>query len=288
MEKVGFIGLGNMGGRVARAIASKGYELTVFDLNREAANAFSDAAAVAGDTLEVLRRSDIVFLSLPSSKVVEPIVDAFIQDGVADKIIVDTSTSYPISTKKMYARVKAAGGALVDLPLSGVPADAEKGKLLGMFGGDAELFEKLRPVVSCFANRYANLGGSGCGHVTKLIFNYIALSYVNTYAMAFPLTETMGLDNQQLFELLQTTGMGCGIMNFYVPKMIGKTYDMAFALELAHKDLTYVKNMFEEYQVPAFALDGVLTLLRTSIRDGRGKEDYSACIATMFDFFEKK
>jgi 3-hydroxyisobutyrate dehydrogenase-like beta-hydroxyacid dehydrogenase len=292
MEKIGFIGLGNMGKRIAMAIANKSYPLTVFDVNPRALKEFTANAkggvSAAADAAEILEKSDIVFLSLPSSKIVEPIIESFIRKGVKGKIIVDTSTSYPLSTRNLHKKVKEAGGDLVDLPISGVPADADSGKLLALFGGDAPLFEKLRPVAECFANRYANLGPSGSGHVTKLIFNFIALSYVNIYAMAFPLTEKMGLDNQQLYELLKTTGMSCGTFNFYAPKMIGKTYDMAFALELAHKDLSYVKNMFEEFQVPAYALDGTLNLLRTSIRDGRGKEDYSACIATMFEFFAKK
>jgi 3-hydroxyisobutyrate dehydrogenase-like beta-hydroxyacid dehydrogenase len=288
MQKIGFIGLGNMGKRVAMAILNKGYPMTVFDQNPAAMEAFVSKAKTAANALEVLENSEIIFLSLPSSKIVEPLIESFIQAGVKGKIIVDTSTSYPLSTRNLYQKVKGAGGALIDSPLSGVPADADKGKLLALFGGDPEYLEKLQPVVSCFADRFPNLGESGSGHITKLIFNFIALSYVNIYAMAFPLTEKMGLDNQQLYELLQTTGMSCGTLKFYVPKMIDKTYDMAFALELAHKDLSYVKSMFEEYQVPAFALDGILNLLRTSIRDGKAKEDYSACIATMYEFFASK
>jgi 3-hydroxyisobutyrate dehydrogenase-like beta-hydroxyacid dehydrogenase len=288
MEKIGFIGLGNMGKRVAWAILGKGYPMTVYDANPQALETFGAKAQTAANSVEVLKASEVIFLSLPSSKIVEPIIESFISAGVEGKIIVDTSTSYPLSTRKFYEKVKVSGGDMVDLPLSGVPFDADQGKLLALFGGDPELFEKLRPIVGSFANRYANLGKSGSGHVTKLIFNFIALSYVNIYAMAFPLTEKMGLDNQQLYELLKTTGMSCGTLNFYAPKMINKTYDMAFALELAHKDLSYVKSMFEEFQVPAYALDGTLNLLRTSIRDGKSKDDYSACISTMFDFFKDK
>jgi 3-hydroxyisobutyrate dehydrogenase-like beta-hydroxyacid dehydrogenase len=288
MQKIGFIGLGNMGKRIAMAIVNKGWPMMVYDADPAAMESFASKTKTAKNTLEVLENSEIVFLSLPSTKIVEPIIESFIKAGVKDKIIVDTSTSYPLSTRVLYKKVKEAGGALVDSPISGLPSDADSGKLLALFGGDSEYLEKLKPVVSCFADRFPNLGGSGCGHITKLIFNFIALSYVNIYAMAFPLTEKLGLDNHQLHELLKTTGMGCGTMNFYVPKMIDKTYDMAFALELAHKDLSYVKSMFEEYQVPAYALDGTLNLLRTSIRDGKGKEDYSACIATMFEFFAKK
>jgi 3-hydroxyisobutyrate dehydrogenase-like beta-hydroxyacid dehydrogenase len=286
MRKIGFIGLGNMGKRVAMAIINKGHPVTVFDADSAARENFKSKASIAENAVEVVQKSELVFLSLPSSKVVEPMIGSFIESGVKGKIIVDTSTSYPFTTKKLFEKIKSAGGTMVDLPLSGVPADADAGKLLALFGGESALFEDLRPIVECFANRYVNLGGPGNGHITKLIFNFVALSYVNIWAMAFPLTEKLGLDNNQLYELLKTTGMACGMLNFYVPKMINKTYDKAFSLELAHKDLSYVKNMFEEYQVPSFALDGVLSLLRISIRDGKGKEDYSRCIETMFEFFK--
>jgi len=288
MHTIGFIGLGNMGGPVARAIAARGYAMRVYDVCPETLQGFSSVAAIASSAVDALNGSDILFLSLPSTKVVEPIVRALLKADIQGKIIVDTSTSYPLSTRALYEEVKEAGGRFADVPLSGVPQQAVEGKLLALFGGDDDVYETLKPVVSSFAGRFAKLGGPGSGHITKLIFNFIALSYVNIYATAFPLTEKMGLDNQQLYELLKGTGMGCGTMDFYVPKMIGKTYDMAFALGLAHKDLSYVKGMFEEYQVPPFALDGVLELLRIGIRDGLAQEDYSACIKTMYGFFEGK
>ena len=288
METLGFIGLGNMGGAICRALVDRGNQVTVYDLNEKAVSAFQGKARIAGDAVEVLEKSGIIFLSLPASRHVIPILEEYLTHGVKGKTVVDTSTSYPETTRAFYERFKEAGGSLVDLAISGAPADAGKGGLMALFGGDEEEHEHLAPYVACFANRYPNLGGSGNGHTAKILFNFVDMTYVNIYAMAFPLAEKMGLDMHQLFELLMTTGMGCGTMNFYVPKMIDRTYDMAFALELAHKDLTYCRNLFEKFQVPAFALDGELAMLRTAIRDGKGKMDYSACISTMFEFFEGK
>lgn len=288
MEKLGFIGLGNMGGAICHALVEKENAVTVFDLSEKALEGFRGKAAIAGNAIEVLDNSDIVFLSLPASKQVVPILESYLDHGVMGKTVVDTSTSYPETTREFYARFKEAGGVLVDLAISGAPADAARAGLMALFGGDPEQHERLAPIVACFADRYPNLGGSGNGHTAKILFNFVAMTYVNIYAMAFPLADKMGLDMHQLFELLMTTGMGCGTMNFYVPKMIDRTYDMAFALELAHKDLTYCRNLFEKFQVPAFALDGELAMLRTAIRDGKGEMDYSACIGTMFEYFEGK
>jgi 3-hydroxyisobutyrate dehydrogenase-like beta-hydroxyacid dehydrogenase len=277
-----------MGGAICRALVEKGQNVTVFDLSEKAVAKFRGKAAVAADALDLLDKCDLIFLSLPASKNVVPILESYLARGVKGKTVVDTSTSYPETTREYYEKFRAGGGNLVDLAISGAPADAAQGGLMALFGGDPEQYERLRPIVACFANRYPNLGASGNGHTAKILFNFIAMSYVNIYAMAFPLADKMGLDMHQLFDLLTTTGMGCGTMKFYVPKMIDRTYDMAFALELAHKDLTYCRNLFEKFQVPAFALDGELAMLRTAIRDGKGKLDYSASIGTMFEFFEGK
>jgi len=287
MHPIGFIGLGSMGGEIAKAIAGKGYELTAFDSASEACEQLEPVAAIAESADDVFQRCEIIFLSLPSSLIVEPMVENFILSGVEGKTIVDTSTSDPLSTKRLYKKIRAEGGQYADLTISGMPGQAPAGKLMGMFGGDRDVYEQLAPIVACFADRYEYMGESGCGNVTKLIFNFIALSYVNLYAMAFSLSDKEGLDNHQILRILQTTGMHCGIMDFYVPKMIDKTYDMAFKLKLAYKDLALVKGMFDEYKVPAYALNGIMDYLRTSMRDGKGEMDYSASIATMFEFFEK-
>ena len=117
--------------------------------------------------------------------------------------------------------------------------------------------------------------------LTKLSINFLGLSYVGLYAQLFPLTEKMGIDNQVLQKLIGNSGTNCGVFQFYSGKMINRTYDMAFSLENAHKDLSYVKELYENYQVPAFMLDGLLDMLRAGIRDGDGPRDYSASIDTM-------
>lgn len=288
MKKIGFIGLGNMGGRLCDAIIRGGFDVTVYDLREEVRASYADRATVADSSDELLAACDTLCLSLPSSREIEPLVKGWIEKGVAGKAIVDFSTSHPMSTKALYAEVKAAGGTLADVPVVGTPAAAEKGTLAVPFGGDKELFEEIRPLVSCFGDKYEYMGPSGCGDLTKLSINFLGLSYVGLYAQLFPLTEKMGIDNQVLQKLIGNSGTNCGVFQFYSGKMINRTYDMAFSLENAHKDLSYVKELYESYQVPAFMLDGLLDMLRAGIRDGDGPRDYSASIDTMTRYLEKK
>ena len=108
MASIGFIGLGNMGGEIAKAIASKGYELLVFDTNTEALGKFESIASPAKSAGDVCLSCETIFLSLPSSLIVEPMVESFLLIGLEGKTIVDTSTSDPLSTRKLYEKLKAA------------------------------------------------------------------------------------------------------------------------------------------------------------------------------------
>jgi 3-hydroxyisobutyrate dehydrogenase-like beta-hydroxyacid dehydrogenase len=286
METIGFIGLGAMGSGICSSLIAKGKSVTVYDINQNALEQFKDTATIADSPNEVLKNSDCIFLSLPSSKEVEPLVEGFLSEGVNDKTIVDLSTSYPFSTKRLYQLVKESGGTYVDAALAGSPDDCKTGKIMVLFGGDKMHFDRLKPTMECFCGKYKYVGESGSGHLAKLMMNFIGLSYITLYAQTFPLTEKMGLDNHVLRELISESGLGCGTFNFYAPKLLSKSYDLAFAMELAHKDLTYVRQLFEAYQAPAFSLDGTLNLMRTGLKEGRGKKDVSEICAVMHEFFE--
>jgi 3-hydroxyisobutyrate dehydrogenase-like beta-hydroxyacid dehydrogenase len=288
MEKIGFIGLGAMGSGICRNLIEKGYSATVYDMNPKVLEKFQDKADAVNDSMTVFNNSDFIFLSLPSSKEIEPLVEKFLEAGVKGKTIIDLSTSYPFSTKMLYKKVKENGGSFIDAALSGSPEDCDNGVIMVLFGGDKVDYSRLEPMMKGFCGNYKYVGESGSGHVAKLILNFIGLSYISLYAQTFPLTEKMGMDNNIMRELIAESGMGCGAFDYYAPKLLNKTYDMAFALELAHKDLTYARKLFEEYEVPAFSLDGVLNLLRTGIKDGKGKKDFSECGAIMHEFFEGK
>jgi 3-hydroxyisobutyrate dehydrogenase-like beta-hydroxyacid dehydrogenase len=288
MEKIGFIGLGAMGSGICRNLIENGYKTTLYDTNRNALESFNNSATIVDDPVEVLKNSDRIFLSLPSSKEVEATVERFLAEGVEGKTIIDLSTSYPFSTKKLYKLVKEKGGVFVDAGLAGSPEDCENGKIMVLFGGDKSDYSRLESIMSSFCGKYKYVGESGSGHLAKLMMNFIGLSYISLYAQTLPLTEKMGMDNNIMRELISESGLGCGTFNFYAPKLLSKSYDLAFALELAHKDLTYVRKLFEEFQVPAFSLDGTLNLLRTGIKEGRGKKDVSEICAVMHEFFEGK
>lgn len=276
MTTIGFIGLGRMGGGISRKLLEHGYAMTVFDINEENSRPFADKANIAANVGEVLERSDVIFLSLPGSPQVEETVELFISQGVNGKMIVDLSTSYPLSSSKLHAQVKAAGGQFADASLTGTPTHAQQGNLIVTFGGDDEAFAQCAPIIGTFAARGVHhIGGPGAGNIAKLANNYLSIMYIALYSEIFPLAEKLGFDTDKLFEIIGNSGVNCPMYQSNAPKIINKTYDPSFALDLALKDLTYVKKLFDEHQFPSFVLDGGLNLLKIGHQKGYGSNDCS-------------
>lgn len=286
MKKIGFIGLGAMGYGICRNLIDKaGGRVTVYDVNPAACGAFSGKADIAGSAQEVFEKSDVIFMSLPNSNIVEATMEAYFSGSRHEKIIVDLSTSYPLSTRKLYQRVKALGGAFVDAPLLGGPDDTKRGEAPSIVAGDKEVVDSILPLLACYAKPIDYVGEAGNGHIIKLAMNFTGLSYAVIEAQMFALMKKMGLDIQNLFSIMNGNIFGNWVFDFYGKKFISGDYHMDFALELGLKDLSYFKKMYDEYNVPGFALDGVLDLLRNSVKDGRGKRDYSEVSATLYDYF---
>ncbi|HHV58918.1 MAG TPA: NAD(P)-dependent oxidoreductase [Clostridiaceae bacterium] len=286
MKKIGFIGLGKMGSGMCRNLIKNGYEMRVYDLSREAMERFKDEATPLEDPVEVFRQSDVTFLSLPSSKEVEELTAKFLKAGVGGKFLIDASTSLPISTKKIYAEFKEKGGHVLDAPLLGGPADAVNGTLFALIGGDKKDFDECEELFKCYCRKYDYVGGSGSGHFAKLAMNFVGLGYTAIYAQVFTLGEKYGINPSYMFDLIASSNMDCRVFRFYGPKIANREYRLDFALELALKDFGYIKKLYEEYNVPAFVLDGILDLLRTGVKDGRGSHDYSECAAVLRDYLK--
>jgi 3-hydroxyisobutyrate dehydrogenase-like beta-hydroxyacid dehydrogenase len=284
MTKIGFIGVGKMGRGMCDNIIKNGYEVTVFDKSEDNLNHFINKAKIAKDPLDVYRNSDVTFLSLPNSDIIENIVGKFIEEGVKGKTIVDVSTSYPESTKNLYRIFKANGGAFIDAPVLGGPDDTAAGNAPCIISGDKEEVEKVIPIVSCYASPVDYFGESGSAATVKLAMNFTGLMHAAIIAQMFPLMEKLGIDTKNLFKIMNEGPFHNWIFDFYGRKYVNKDYHMDFALDLALKDMTYMKRLYEKFNVPGFLLDGGLDLMRAGVKDGRGSRDTSEIAAVMYEY----
>lgn len=287
MKKIGFIGLGNIGKGICNNLIRHGYSLSVYDVYRPAMERFTTKAYLAEDPADVLVNSECVFLSLPKTEVVEATVATFLQTGVAGKVIIDTSTSYPMSTRKLYEQIKAAGGTMLDAPLMAGPDEAEAGTLDIVVGGDRDDYDKVTDLFKAYCQSYKYVGPIGTGHLMKIAINFCSLTEALLFAQLFPVMEKAGIAPTVLFKVFDESNLKNWISNFYTKKYASREYRLDFALALGTKDLGYMKRIYEEYNVPGFILDGALDFCRVSLRDqmpGEPPIDMSYPCETMYRF----
>lgn len=223
-QRIGFIGLGNMGGRMTRRIVDGGVPVLGFDMSQEAV--VGAGATPADSAVRVVAESDIVLLSLPDSKVVEKVVldEAFLAALRPGQIVVDLSTAAPSSTQAIHARLLTLGVEYLDAGISGGAAAAEKGTLTLMVGGSAAALEQVQSTFAHFATNVFLLGGPGAGHSTKLLNNFLNAIALSATAEVMVAAKKAGLDLQTVLDVLNSSsGVNFATQNRF-PKIIQGDY----------------------------------------------------------------
>ena len=259
-DRIGFIGLGNMGGRMTRRVVDGGVPVLGFDLSAaaiEAAGATGAASPVA-----VIEGSDVIFLSLPDSKVVEKVVFGdpdFIPALRSGQVLVDLSTAAPSSTQKISAALAERGVAYLDAGISGGAAAAEKGTLTLMVGGDAEALERVQAPMAHFASNVFHMGASGAGHSTKLLNNFLNAVSLAATAEVMVAAKKAGLDLQTVLDVLNTSsGVNFATINRF-PKIINGDYlKGGLSNTLMMKDVVLYVDHLHELGVASMNASGPL------------------------------
>ncbi len=222
---VGFIGLGNMGGRIARRLVDAGYTVLGHDTRPE--NVTACGASAASSVAEVTRSCEVVLLSLPESKVVEAVVlgeDGVLAHARDGQTVIDLSTSAPASTLRLHAQLAEKGATLLDAGISGGAAAAEQGTLTLMVGGDTGTLDQVRPLLAAFSAHVFLCGSTGAGHTAKLLNNFLNAVALSATAEVMVAGRKAGLDLQVLLDVLNTSsGVNFATRNRF-PKIIHGDY----------------------------------------------------------------
>lgn len=246
-EKIGFVGLGNMGSGMAANILKKGWPLTVMaHRSREAVDRLVAEGAKEAKNLRALAEaSDIVVLCVTGSPEVERIVAG--PDGLASAgkplMVIDSSTSDPSSTLRLAAELAPRGVILLDAPLSRTPKEAAEGTLDVMAGGTPHDFERARPVLEAFAGRLVHTGPTGSAHTMKLLNNFLAMGYASLYSEALALGAKAGLKPAVFDQVIRDGRMDCAFYRTFFDYVINRNENAhRFTLSNALKDMTYLAS----------------------------------------------
>ena len=256
--RIGVIGLGNMGGRITRRIVDSGRPVIGYD--PVAGRAEEAGAAAAGSIADVTKAADHLLLSLPDSPVIENVVlgeDGLLAHCRAGQIIVDLSTAEPSSTVKLHAAFAERGVEFVDAGISGGAAAAEKGTLTLMVGGSDAAVDALRTTLEPFSAKVFAMGGTGAGHTTKVLNNFLNAVSLAATAEVLVAGRKAGLNMHQLLDVFNaSTGINFATLNRFPHIVDGDYLEGGLTSTLMMKDIVLYVNRLRELGVPTLNASG--------------------------------
>jgi len=247
MAKIAFVGVGNMGGPMARNLLKAQDQVSAFDLSAAALRPVVEAGAkAAGSAREAVGGADVVITMLPAGQHVRTV---YLGDGVLkaagkDTLLIDCSTIDIESARAVHGAAADAGFDFLDAPVSGGVGGAEAATLAFMCGGSERAFKRAKPVLEKMGKRIVHAGGAGAGQAAKICNNMLlAISMIGT-CEAFVLGEKLGLEPQKLFEIMSAASGQCWSLTTYCPvpgpvptAPSNRNYQGGFATALMLKDL---------------------------------------------------
>ena len=289
MARIGFIGLGNMGGPMVANLIKAGHSLSVFDIAQEhVAAAVALGADAANSQIGVLDKAEFVITMLPSGREVGAVysgADGLISAATNDTVLIDCSTIDVETARRIHAEAEQRGLMLLDAPVSGGVAGAAAATLTFMVGGAPELFAKTEPILKCMGKAVIHAGDAGAGQAAKICNNMILGVSIIAVCEAFVLAERLGLAPEKLFEISSQSSGQCWSLTSYCPvpgpvasAPSNRDYRPGFTAAMMLKDLRLAQE--------AAIADGATTPLGAEaaalyglfVAAGNGQVDFSGII----------
>ena len=283
MAKIAFFGVGLMGEPMVHHLLGAGHEVVVVPHRSRASieRVVARGAAEAKSAAAAIRDAQITITVLPTADDVEATV--FAGQGLssigAGQTLIDMGTSFPPQTRRLAARVTAAGGRFLDAPVTGGPKGAQDGTLTIMVGGEASTLADVRPVLEAMGTHIYHFGPVGAGHTAKLIQNMIGIITSAGIAEGFAFAAAAGLDVEQLFQMLASSTSNSPALQGMVPKVFAGEFERVnFRLDLAYKDIRQATALAREMTVPLPVANGAVELMQLARAFGYGSQDSTAMI----------
>ncbi len=280
---VGIIGLGIMGGAIARNLAAKGWRVRGFDIDPERCDeARANGADVAGSAAEVAATAEIILVSLPSPGAVHSVVAEIARAAKAKRIVVELSTLALADKVAMRDALAAAGHIGLDCPLSGTGAQAQTGDLVVYASGDTAAIDKCRPVFADFTRKTVDLGEFGNGSKMKYVANHLVAIHNVASAEAMVLGMKSGLDPKTIVEVIAAGAGTSRMFEVRAPLMADNNYEPpTMRISTWKKDLDVIGHHAGEVGVPLPMFDATLALYAAAKSMGYGGQDTAAVCAVL-------
>jgi 3-hydroxyisobutyrate dehydrogenase-like beta-hydroxyacid dehydrogenase len=279
--KIGFIGLGIMGSRMAANLQKHGHSLVVFNRTRKRAESLiAEGAKWADSPAAVALEVEVTFTMLAHPAAVEQATlgeHGFLRYSQPGQMWIDCSTVNPSFSKQMAIAAKARGVRFLGAPVTGSKGQAELAKLTFWVGGETSDLETCRPLLECMGNRIIHCGGPGTGASLKMVMNQLLGTTMAAFAEGLVLGESLGLSREVLFEALLGSPAAAPFLAVKRERIESGNYEPAdFPLRWLQKDLHLAAVSAYETGAAMPLTNAAKELYRLAIREGRGGEDFSA------------
>ena len=254
MMKIGFIGLGNVGGKLAGSLLRNGYDLTVRDLNQEIARPFLDNGAKWGESPKQMAENvELIITCLPNPSASAAVIEA--DDGVLagiskGKIWAEMSTTDEEEVKRLGSKVNVMGGEALDCPVSGGCHRAATGNISIFVGGERSSFEKILTVMKVLGRRILHTGPLGSASVLKVMTNYLATANLVTLCEALTTAKKAGMDLSTTYEAIRISSGNSFVHETESQVILNGSRDINFTMDLVLKDISLFQNIAERNGVP--------------------------------------
>ena len=282
--KLGFVGLGIMGAPMAGQLIKAGYEVFVYTRSKVAPEIAQSSAIQCASAAEVAQKADIIFTMVPDTPDVERVL--FDENGIASglskgKIVVDMSSISPIATKEFAKKINVLGCDYLDAPVSGGEVGAKNATLSIMVGGDEKVFEKIKPIFELMGKNINLVGSNGDGQTAKVANQIIVALNIEAVAEALLFASKAGADPAKVRQALMGGFAGSKILEVHGERMVKRTFDPGFRIELHQKDLNLALNSARALGVSLPNTATAQELFNSCVAHGGKAWDHSAMVKAL-------
>lgn len=281
MAVIGIVGLGRMGGNMARCLLNNGFEIVGYDVSEAARQAAMDAGVRIGDSpAAVAADVEVVITSLPDPEIVDSVYRG--EDGIiggGPGVAIEMSTIDPDTTEAIAAAGNAVGVRVVDAPVSGGPEAAREGSLSVIAGATPDgIPETVKDVFGSLGKDVYYLGDVGDGHTVKLLNNMLSMGNTMLAMEAMALAAARGVDEARVFEVISNSGGSSNQFEKRTPRVLNRNFEPGFTVDFGRKDLGLALDTAEAMTFPLVATSVIHELFTEATAIGLGDEDIGAVV----------
>src|SRR3954468_5322770 len=285
MKRIGFIGLGVMGGGIAGTLLKAGYELTVWSRNpSQSAPLVERGAKSAPDVSATVKEAEVVMCSLSDDRAIDEVVfgrGGGMSSVYRGQIALDCSTVHPETSRKQAAAYAEKGVEFLDVPVFGSRHEAAGGGLWGLAGGKRNVFDRVRPILDALSETVHYMGDSGKGSAMKLVGNLIVASQLQALGEAMVLATKAGLNPQDVLDVLQVADFRSPILSGVGAALVKRDFSPDFALKHLLKDANLIDRFAQDLNSPTPAAAAIRETIKSAVNQGWGEENASAMIRAL-------